>query len=336
MPSSSILTLAPVFSTISRITLPPVPITSRILSVGIFICSIRGANSPSSARAPEIAFAISPRMCMRPCFAWASATLHDLLGDAGDLDVHLQRSDALGGAGDFEVHVAEVVLVAEDVGEHRVALAFEDEAHGDACGRAFDRHAGVHQRQRRAADGRHRRGAVRLGDLRDDADRVGELRRRRQHGMDRAPGELAMADLAPSGRTHAAGLADRIGREVIVQQEALLVGAFQRVDELLVFAGAERRDHQRLGLAAGEQRRAVRARQHADLAEDRADRGQVAPVDAAAVVEDVPAHHFGLQRCGRPRRPLRRRTSPRPRPGRAPPRLSPDGVDGRVALLLLR
>ena len=36
VPSSSMLILAPVFSTISRITLPPVPITSRILSVGIF------------------------------------------------------------------------------------------------------------------------------------------------------------------------------------------------------------------------------------------------------------------------------------------------------------
>ena len=68
------LILAPVFSTISRITLPPVPITSRILSVGIFIVSMRGANSPSSARAPVSALPISPRMCRRPSFAWASAT----------------------------------------------------------------------------------------------------------------------------------------------------------------------------------------------------------------------------------------------------------------------
>ena len=36
------------------------------------------------------------------------------------------------GAGDLEVHVAEVILVAEDVGEHREALAFLDQAHGDA------------------------------------------------------------------------------------------------------------------------------------------------------------------------------------------------------------
>ena len=39
------------------------------------------------------------------------------------------------GAGDLEVHVAEMVLVAEDVGQHGVALALEDQAHGDAGGR---------------------------------------------------------------------------------------------------------------------------------------------------------------------------------------------------------
>ena len=90
---------------------------------------------------------------------------------------------------------------------------------------ALQRHAGVHQRQRGAADRRHRGRAVRLGDLRDDADRVGELVARRQHRMDGAPGELAVADLAAAGRAHAAGLADRVGREVVVQQEGLLVGA---------------------------------------------------------------------------------------------------------------
>jgi len=46
VPSSSMLTLAPVFSTIFADHLPPVPITSRILSVGILKVSIRGAYSP--------------------------------------------------------------------------------------------------------------------------------------------------------------------------------------------------------------------------------------------------------------------------------------------------
>ena len=100
-----------------------------------------------------------------------------------------------------------------------------------------------------------------LGDLRDDADRVGEFGRGRQHRTDRPPGELAVADFAPAGRAHAAGLADRIGREVVVEQEPLLVGAVEGIDILLVFAGAERRDDERLGFAAREQRRAVGAGQ---------------------------------------------------------------------------
>jgi hypothetical protein len=70
--------------------------------------------------------------------------------------------------------------------------------------------------------------------------------------MNRPPGELAVADLAPAGRPRAAGLTDRIVREVIVQQERFLVGALQRVDPLFVLAGAERGHDQRLGLAAGE------------------------------------------------------------------------------------
>ena len=65
---------------------------------------------------------------------------------------------------------------------------------------ALQRNAGIHQRQRGAADRRHRRRAVRFGDLGDDADRVGELVLRRQHRTDRAPGELAVADFAAAGR----------------------------------------------------------------------------------------------------------------------------------------
>ena len=146
-----------------------------------------------------------------------------------------------------------------------------------------------------AAHRRHRRRAVRLGDLRDDAQRVGELVMRRQHRTQRAPRQLAVTDIAAPRAAETAGLADRVGREVVVQQERFLVRARQRVDILLVLAGAERGDDQRLRLAAGEQRRAVCARQHAGLGDDVADGLQVAPVDALAGVEDVPANDLGLQ-----------------------------------------
>ena len=74
-----------------------------------------------------------------------------------------------------------------------------------------------------------------------------------------------------------------------MQHEGLLIGALQRVDILLVFAGAERGHRQRLRLAAGEERAAVGAGQNADLAHDRPHRGEVAPVDALLGVEDARA-----------------------------------------------
>src|SRR5437764_810773 len=67
---------------------------------------------------------------------------HDLLRDAGDLDVHLKRGDAVAGPGDLEVHVAEVVLRALDVGQDHVVVAFHDETHRDAAHRCLDRHTG--------------------------------------------------------------------------------------------------------------------------------------------------------------------------------------------------
>ncbi len=79
-----------------------------------------------------------------------------------------------------------------------------------------------------------------------------------------------------------------------MEQEALLVGAIERVDVLLVLAGAQRRDDERLRLAAGEQGGAVGAGQNSDLRQDGTNGRQVAAVDAALMVEDVPAHHFRL------------------------------------------
>ena len=95
------------------------------------------------------------------------------------------------GAGDLEVHVAERVLGTEDVGEGDVLALVEHEAHRDAGDRRLDRHAGVHQRQRRAAHRRHRRGAVRREHVGDDAHRVRPL-----VGVGHAPAR------APARRAH--------------------------------------------------------------------------------------------------------------------------------------
>ena len=94
-PSSSMSTLAPVSATISRITLPPVPMTSRIFDLSIWIVSMRGAwarelgagGAQRLGHLAEDVRAAGLRLLER--------LAHDLLGDAGDLDVHLQAGDAL-------------------------------------------------------------------------------------------------------------------------------------------------------------------------------------------------------------------------------------------------
>src|SRR4029077_18648790 len=78
-----------------------------------------------------------------PFLGLAERDLHDLLGNAGDLDVHLQRGDADIGAGDLEVHVAEMILVTEDVRQHREARPFQNEAHGDPRRRPFQGNARI-------------------------------------------------------------------------------------------------------------------------------------------------------------------------------------------------
>ncbi len=101
-----------------------------------------------------------------------------------------------------------------------------------------------------------------------------------------------MSDLAAARRAHAARLAGGVRRKIVVQHEMRAIFALERVDDLLILAGAQGRDDQRLGFAAGEQRRAVSARQHADLGLDRPHRLGVAAVDAWLALDDRAAHDF--------------------------------------------
>ena len=78
--------------------------------------------------------------------------------------------------------------------------------------------------------------------------------------------QVAVADVAARGAAHELRLAHGEGREVVVEEEGVLALALVLLDDLGVVGGAEGRGHERLGLAAGEERGAVRARQDADLA----------------------------------------------------------------------
>jgi len=137
-----------------------------------------------------------------PVLRLVERLLHDLARDAVDLDVHLQRGDAVFRARHLEIHVAEMILVAEDVGKHLEAVAFLHEAHRDACDRRLDRHARIHEGKARAADRGHGARAVRFQDFRHHADDVREFRHVRHHGKDAAAGKIAVADFAALGSGH--------------------------------------------------------------------------------------------------------------------------------------
>src|SRR5215213_6598139 len=219
----------------------------------------------------------------------------DLERDARDLDVHLERVDALGGTGDLEVHVAEMVLHARDVGEHHVVLTLLDETHRHSGHRRLDRHAGVHQRQRRAADRCHRARAVRLEDVRHHADRVRELVHRGHDRHERAFGKRPMSDVTPLRAAHEAGLSHRERREVVVVEVVLALLEAERVETHLVARRAESGDREGLRLAAGKDRRAVRTRPHSHLDPDVADLLRRAAVRTLLVHGDAAADGLLLE-----------------------------------------
>ena len=115
----------------------------------------------------------------------------------------------------------------------------------------------------------------------------------RDHRDQRALGEVAVADLAAARAADRLDLAGAVRREVVLEVELLRVLLHQAVDDLLVAERAERRDHEGLRLAAGEEGRAVRARQEAGLDRDRPDVALAALVDAAAVERHL-AHDLVL------------------------------------------
>ena len=161
---------------------------------------------------------------------------------------------------------------------------------------ALQRHTGVEQRHRRRADRAHRRravGAQRLGHL---PDRVRELLARRQHGQERPLGQRAVADLAALRRADPAGLTGRVRREVVVVQVALAGLRAELVDLLLHAQHVQRGDTHDLGLAALEQRRAVRPRDDLDLGRQRPDVGEPAAVDPDLVGQDPAADQLLVQR----------------------------------------
>ena len=214
---------------------------------------------------------------------------HDILCQAVDLDIHLDRGDAVLCAGHLEIHVAKEVLEALDVGEENkiiVGLACDQTA-ADAGDGLFDRDACCHQGHAGRAGRSHGSGSVGFEGLGDRADRIGELVDGGQHRHERALSQGTVTDLAAAGSSGDPGLAYRVGREIVVVDIALLcdVGV-KALDALRVRKGSESDHITDLGLAAGEHGGAVDARDDVDLGGEGTDLVQCAAVGALVVLED--------------------------------------------------
>ncbi|MNB88788.1 hypothetical protein D3C75_358080 [compost metagenome] len=221
--------------------------------------------------------------------------LHDLFGDAFDLDVHLQRGDTLGSTGHLEVHVAQVIFITQDVGQHDETFFFLHQTHGDTGNGGLDRHTRVHQRQGGTTDGGHGGGTVGFGDFRHHAHHVRELGGARHHGSNAALGQTTVTDFTTLGAAHHAGLADAVRREVVVQHEAVGTVASQLVDVLGVTLGTQGRNHDRLSLTTGEQGGAVSARQDAGADGQGTDHFRIATIDARLATDHTATDDAAFQ-----------------------------------------
>ena len=148
----------------------------------------------------------------------------DVLCQAVDLDIHLDRGDTVFCAGHLEVHVAEEVFKALDVGEENeiiVSLA-GDKAAADACDGLLDRDTCCHKGHAGSAGGSHGCGTIGFEGLGDRTDRIRELINGGEHRHESTLSQCAVSDLAASGASGDPGLAYGIGREVVMMDIALL------------------------------------------------------------------------------------------------------------------
>jgi len=163
-------------------------------------------------------------MWRRPFLAWSSAFAMRSSERPWILMSIWIDGDALLRAGDLGSPCRPARPRAEDVGQDGDLVAFLDEPHRHTGAGGLNRPRPASISDKRAAAHRgHRGGAVETPAPRRDADRVGELLEAGSSGVIARSDQGPVADLAPAGAAHRPHLARREGREVVVQQERLVV-----------------------------------------------------------------------------------------------------------------
>src|SRR5439155_27016428 len=124
--------------------------------------------------------------------------------------------------------------------------------------------------QRASANARHGCRSVRFHDLTRDADGVTKIVFTRYHRFDGTLRQRTMTDLAPPRAARSSRFAHAERRKIVVQNEPLrLFATAVSIEHLRFLDRRQRGKRDRLGFAALENGRAVRARQEAHFATDR-------------------------------------------------------------------
>ena len=104
-----------------------------------------------------------------------------------------------------------------------------------------------------------------------------------------------MPDFTTLGGTNTAGFAGSKWRHVVVKHEAFTILALQSIDDLLILLGAQGSNDQRLGLTAGKQYRAMRARQYRGTNADRTHGTGITTINTWLSVQNLSTHNFGFK-----------------------------------------
>ena len=88
-------TSQPLTSMMSRMVAPPLPMTSRIFSLGSWMLCIWGALLANAARGAARTLPMASSRSQAAGLGLVEGLGEDLGGDAADLDVHLEGGDAL-------------------------------------------------------------------------------------------------------------------------------------------------------------------------------------------------------------------------------------------------
>jgi hypothetical protein len=104
-----------------------------------------------------------------------------------------------------------------------------------------------------------------------------------------------MADFTSFGTTHKAGFTDTIRWKVIVQHESVTALTLERIDDLRIPIRTQCRGNDRLSLAAGENRRAVRPGQDTGGNANLANRSRIPTVDTLLTVQHAIANQPALE-----------------------------------------